>query len=409
LGFLVEEAIVVASSRRKPGRLGPQVDDYRAWLLKRGYSPDTVRNMLKLLGQIGRWLVLEDLAVADLDESHLDKFTAARRAAGDHRCPGTRGMRPLLGFLRESALISALVERAAALDGLLSSYQWWMVTDRGLAEATVLRYRKTARRFLQAHAVSTTGFDPASLTGAAVNTFLLGECARVSSGSAKGRVAELRSLLRFLYLKGITPAQLGTAVPPVGGWRLATIPQTVTPESVQRLLDCCDKTVPVGVRDFAVIMLLARLGLRSIEVARLELVDLDWRAGEIVVRGKAKRHDRLPLPTPVGEALVDYLREVRGHATDPHVFLTCRAPKGPIRADLIGDVVERACHRAGLPVVGPHRLRHSLAADMLRHGAGLVAISQVLRHQDLATTAVYAKVDLAVLGEIAKPWIGDLS
>ena len=400
---------MVASSRRKPGRLGPQVDGYQAWLLKRGYSPDTVRNMLKLLGQIGRWLEVENLAVTDLDESQLDRFIAARRAAGDRRCPGPRGMRPLLGFLRESTLISAPVEQTTALDGLLDRYQRWMVTDRGLAEATVLRYRKTARRFLNVHAMSKTGLDPTLLTGAAVNTFLLGECARVSAGSAKGRVGELRSLLRFLYLGGDTPAQLGTAVPPVGGWRLATIPQTVSPEAVQRLLDCCDKTVPVGVRDFAMIMLLARLGLRSIEVARLELADLDWRAGEIVVRGKAKRHDRLPLPRPVGEALVDYLREVRGRVADPHVFLTCRAPTGPIRAELVGDVVERACHRAGLPVVGPHRLRHSLAADMLRHGAGLVAIGQVLRHQDLATTAVYAKVDLVVLGEIAKPWIGNVS
>jgi site-specific recombinase XerD len=253
-----------------------------------------------------------------------------------------------------------------------------------------------------------SGFEPARLTGVAVNAFLLAECARVSSGSAKGRVAELRSLLRFLYLQDITSMQLGTAVPPVGGWRLATVPPTMTPAAIQRLMEGCERQIPVGIRDFAILMLLTRLGLRSVEVARLELADVDWRAGEIMVRGKAKRRDRLPLPTDVGEALVEYLSTVRGRGGGPRLFLTCRAPRAPIRADLVGDVVKRACRRAGLPRVGPHRLRHAFAADLLRHGANLVAISQVLRHQDLATTAIYAKVDLDVLRQVAQPWIGAL-
>ena len=250
-------------------------------------------------------------------------------------------------------------------------------------------------------------FDPASLSGADINAFLLRECARVSAGSAKGRVAELRSVLRFLYLRGITPLRLGTAVPPVGGWRLSTLPPAaVSDADLQRLLDSCDRSTAVGLRDFAMITVVARLGLRSIEVARLELADVDWRAGELVVRGKGGRHDRLPLPTQVGEALVAYLSAGRNPARARHLFLTVRAPRGPIRADLVGDVVERACRRAGLPTVGPHRLRHALAGDLLRKGAGLVAISQVLRHQDLATTALYAKVDLASLRQVAQPWPG---
>lgn len=136
----------------------------------------------------------------------------------------------------------------------------------------------------------------------------------------------------------------------------------------------------MGVRDYAILMLVARLGLRSIEVARLLLNDVDWRCGEIVVRGKGRREDRLPLPADVGEALVAYLSSARLRLDARHVFLTCKAPYGPIRADLVGDVVERACRRAALPKVGPHRLRHALAADMLRNGAGLTAIGQVLRH-----------------------------
>lgn len=241
-----------------------------------------------------------------------------------------------------------------------------------------------------------------------IHAFLLRECARVSAGSAKGRVAELRSILRFLYLQGITALPLGTAVPPVGGWRLAALaPPTMAPADIARLLDSCDRSSAVGVRDFAIMTLIVRLGLRSIEVARLELRDVDWRGGELVVRGKGRRRDRLPLPSEVGEALVAYLSAgVRCPSGARHLFLTCRAPRGPIRADLVNDVVERACARAGLPRVGPHRLRHALAGELLARGAGLVAISQVLRHQDLATTALYAKVDLDALRQVAQPWPG---
>ena len=180
----------------------------------------------------------------------------------------------------------------------------------------------------------------------------------------------------------------------------------MTAAQVQRLLDSVDRSSDVGVRDFAIILLVARLGLRSIEVARLELRDVNWRAGELVVRGKGRRQDRLPLPAEVGEALVAYLAAGRNPQGARELFLTCRAPRGPIRAELVGDVVERTCVRAGLPHVGPHRLRHALAAELLRQGAGLLAISQVLRHQDLATTALYAKVDLVALRRVAQPWPG---
>jgi site-specific recombinase XerD len=316
-------------------------------------------------------------------------------------------MAPLLSYLREVGIVAEAPPLATPLGVLLAQYRTWLVGERGLAPSTVLRYANTARRFLTEQAMTDGVFTPAELAGSDVNAFLLRECARVSSGSAKGRVAELRSVLRFLYLQALTPLRLGTAVPPVGGWRLATLPPpAMRATDVQLLLDTCDRATAVGVRDFAMMMLVARLGLRSIEIARLELRDVDWRAGELVVRGKARRHDRLPLPVEVGEALVAYLSSGRNPTDAIHLFLTCRAPRGPIRADLVGDVVERACLRAGLPHVGPHRLRHALAGELMRQGAGLVAISQVLRHQDLATTALYAKVDLDALRQVAQPWPG---
>src|SRR5712691_6550821 len=397
----------MSGTRRKAGRLGPQVEGYRAWLAQRGYTPQTVRNMLKDLGQVGAWMSAAGLETDQLDEDAMVTFLAARQAAGRRRALGPRAMIPLLTYLRDAGVTPAALPPQTPAEALLAEYRTWLVRERGLAPATVLRYENTARRFLQQQAMACGALQPAGLTGADVNEFLLRECGRISAGSAKGRVAELRAILRFLYLQGLTPLRLGTAVPPVGGWRLAALPPTMmTAADVQLLLDSCDRSSDVGARDFAIMTLVARLGLRSIEVARLELRDVDWRAGELVVRGKARRQDRLPLPADVGEALAGYLARDRAPAGTRRLFLTCRAPRGPIRADLVGDVVERACLRAGLPRAGPHRLRHALAGELLRRGAGLVAISQVLRHQDLATTALYAKVDLNTLRHVAQPWPG---
>ena len=396
----------MANPRRQAGVLAPHVEDYRAWLAGHGYTGQTIRNMLKDLGQAGLWLSGQGLEARDLDEERLEQHLSDLRKAGRRRVTGPRGMAPLLAFLREAGVTPAAKAGTGPAESLLKQYRSWMESERGLSAATMLRYENTARRFLAEQATDGETFAPASLTGADLNAFLLRECARVSAGSAKGRVAELRSLMRFLHLRGITAANLSGAVPPVGGWRFASVPPVMAPGEVQRLLEHTSRDGATGVRDYAILMLVARLGLRSVEVARLLLDDVDWRRGEVIVRGKGRREDRLPLPNDVGEALVAYLSGARPGAQSRHLFLTCKAPRGPVRADLVGDVVERACLRAGSPAVGPHRLRHALAADMLRHGAGLTAIGQVLRHQDLATTALYAKVDFTALRAVAQPWPG---
>lgn len=394
-------------TRRKPGRLGPFVEGYRSRLQALGYPPSSARNKLKELGQLGRWMADREIGAAQLSCSAVEEFLAAQRAAGCARVPGARSFAPLLQYLRDARVIAVEEQApATALEELISRYRGWLVADRGLAEATVLRYEKLARRFLAQRAQSGEPVAVAKLSGAAVTAFLLGECARVSVGSAKGRVAELRALFRFLYLHGMTPRNLAEAVPPVAGWRDTSVPRGMTAGDMDRLVASCDRSRPDGARDFAILMLLARLGLRSAEVACLELEDLDWRAGEIVVRGKARRQDRLPLLPDVGDAIAGYLTAVPERAGTRRVFLTIRAPRQPIRPALVGDVVERACRRAGLPPGGAHRLRHGLATEMLRQGATLTGISQVLRHSDLATTAIYAKVDAARLREVARPWPG---
>ena len=270
---------------------------------------------------------------------------------------------------------------------------------------TVARYVSLAARFLGERVTIADGLGVKDLGGEHVTAFLLRECERLSVDSAKGKVGELRSVLRFLFVRGLIPLALGDAVPAVASWRDARIPRAVPPGDVERLIASWDRSTLDGARDAAIVLLLARLGLRSIEVARLELSDLDWRAGELLVRGKGGREDRLPLPDDVGTALAEYLM-VRGRREFRHVFLTLRAPTRPIRPDLVGDVVRRACERAGVAQFTPHRLRHALASEMLAQGASLQEISQVLRHRHLSTTAIYAKVDLERLRQVALPWPG---
>ncbi|MGW0632159.1 tyrosine-type recombinase/integrase [Streptomyces sp. NPDC002758] len=224
----------------------------------------------------------------------LERYLSDQRKVG-RRVPGIRRMMPLLTFLREVALVPAPQVVPSPLEVLLEQYRSWMTRERGLSAATMLRYENTARRFLAEQAMPGGVFTPSGLTGADLNAFLLRERARVSAGSAKGRVAELRSLMRFLHLHGVTPLRLGAAVPPVGGWRMAAVPPTIAAAEVQRLLDHCPREGAVGIRDYAILMLVARLGLRSIEVVWLQLDDVDWRSGEIVIRGKGRREDRLPL------------------------------------------------------------------------------------------------------------------
>lgn len=399
----------MAGTRRKPGALGVWVEPYRSELIEAGYSPGSVRGKLKELGQLGRWMSGRGLGVGDLDENRVEEFLADRRTGGYSRVPRLGSFVRLLELLREQGVITDPVEPSPTpLDVLMDRYRSWLVGDRGLAASTVLRYESLARRFLADRWLRGGEVDVAGLTGADVTRFLLGEAARLTVGSAKGRVAELRSLLRFFYIAGLTPLALGESVPPVAGWRDTGLPRSLPPGHVEALLDSCDRSRPEGVRDFAILMLVARLGLRSAEVARLEFEDVDWRGGVLVVRGKARRRDRLPLPVDVGEALTAYLVDGRPDHEDRHVFLTVRAPHRPIRPDRVGGVVNRACRRAGVAKVGAHRLRHTLATTMLRNGVALVEISQVLRHRDIATTFIYAKVDLGSLRLIAQPWPGEL-
>jgi integrase len=282
------------------------------------------------------------------------------------------------------------------------------VQERGLAVGTIAGYLHVARLFCAARAVD-GALHLDRLSAAEVTEFVLAECASRSVGSAKYVVCGLRSLLRYLHVAGHTDAQLDAAVPTAAGWRLASVPVSVGRCEVARLLASCDRRSTFGRRDYAVLVLLARLGLRAGEVAALELADIDWRAGEIVVRGKGRREERLPLPADVGEALAGWLRRGRPRCDAATVFTRVRAPHRRLTSGGVSNIVRAACGRAGLVVVNAHRLRHTAATEMLRAGASLPEVGQVLRHASVLTTAIYAKVDHDRLRTLALAWPGAAS
>jgi site-specific recombinase XerD len=393
---------------QRGGPLAEFADGYRDELVRRGFTANSVVTHVVLMGQLSRWMAGVGVSAGALAPARIEEFLDSRRAGGQRRVPTARVLDPLLAHLRAAGVVGPpLAGPATPLGDLLDCYERHLVEDRGLAASTVVGYVGVARRFLSertAAAGDETGM--AGLCAGVVTAFLLRECGRLAVGSAKNRVTGLRSVLRFLRLEGLVATDLAAAVPPVAGWRDTTLPSVPGGLAVRGGGARCPRPPPAGLRDHAILLLLARLGLRSCEVARLELGDLDWREGLLRVRGKGGGEGHLPLPADVGEAIAAYLRGGRPQAESRAVFLTLLAPVRPIGPCSVGDAVTRGCKRTGQRPVGPHRLRHALAADMLRRGAALPEIGQVLRHRDLASTAIYARVDLDALRSVARCWPG---
>jgi site-specific recombinase XerD len=291
---------------------------------------------------------------------------------------------------------------------LVERYRSYLVSERSLAASTARGYVRVARLLLS-RLSSTDGLELGELTAAEVSRFVLAECGQRSVGSAKNLVAALRSLLGFFFLEGLTTSPLAGAVPAVAPWRGARLPRALEEKAAARLLSSCDRRTTAGRRDYAILVLLVRLGLRAGEVAALELDDLDWRAGEVMIRGKGHCRERLPLPVDVGEAVAGYLRRGRPRVACRRLVLRVKPPIAGLTGDGVTRVVHAACRRAGLAPVGAHRLRHTVATESLRRGACLTEVGQLLRHRSAFSTAIYAKVDRVALRGLARRWPGGVA
>ena len=393
---------------RVTGPLAMYADGFRADLAAQGYAVEPANRNLRTMAHVSRWMDGQGLPAGQLSIAQLEEFLEARRREGYRHALSIRAVMPLIGYLRRAGVGGLRLEVTAgssALDLMAGEYRRYLVTERALTADVARKYTRLAREFLSA-CEQPDGLELTGLPAAAVTDYVVAQCRGRRPGSAKFLVTALRSLLGYLFLAGHTRHQLAFAVPAVAHWGAGSLPRALNPQAVAALLASCDATTLAGRRDRAILALLARLGLRAGEVAALELDDLDWQAGEISVHGKGNRRERLPLPVDVGEALVAYLHGGRPRVQCRTMFLRLNAPITGLTVSGVTTVVYRACTRAGLPRAGAHRLRHSAASAMLAGGGTLTEVGQVLRHAQLQTTAIYAKIDRAALRGLARPWPG---
>ncbi len=387
------------------GPIAPYVDGLRVELSTLGYAPSTVTSHVALWAQLSRWLERQGLDMFELTAAGIEEFLEERRQT--HRYLYTiKALSPGLEFLRRLGAVPGVepVAEKSAVAAIERRFRTYLLVERGLAEVSVETYVLRARPFL-ADRARRGRLDLESLTAADVGAFVAVWLPGLSTAPARSTVTALRSLLSFLHATGVVAMPLAAVVPTVASWRLAGLPIGLTQAQVRALLGACDQSTAVGRRDFAIVTLLARLGLRAGEAAALTLDDIDWRAGTLSVHGKANTHEQLPLPVDVGSALSRYLEHGRPpSASGRAVFIRAKAPYRALDHKSISTMVARAADRAGLGTVHAHLLRHTLATEVLGKGASLDEVGQLLRHRSRASTAIYAKVDQHRLAQLARPW-----
>jgi len=400
-------------ARMRATCVGPYIDGFSVVLAEAGYSPSTIRGYLRAADHVGRWADRRGIDIASWDDDVLVRF-------GRHlpRCKCIKGnkgifsdalagVRLLLVHLRARGVIAAAtsVPTAPRYAPISDRFADWMLRHRGVAPSTTARYQRMLQPFLE-----TIGEDPSRYTVAAIRAYIIGQLSDVGRGETRSAVTAIRAFLRFLVADGRVQSGIQHCVPTVPQWRLSSLPRYLEAPDVKRVMKSCDLTTGHGLRDHAILLLLARLGLRAGDIVKMTVGDVDWRSGTIRVHGKGRREVRLPLPQDVGDAVLAYLERGRPRSSNERLFLTVYAPTRPFASSAtISDVVRVALERAGIenpPSRGAHLLRHSAATAMLRAGGSLDTIATVLRHRSPDTTAYYAKVDVAMLQQVAQPWPG---
>lgn len=394
--------------RFRVGPLAPYLDAYVRLLQQQGYSKVSARAHLQAIRRFSKWLAARRQRLSGMDEATITRFR--RRHQQDLRRGDVAALFRLLRMLRDLGASNPKVpaERGSAQDRVTAEYRRYLLQERGLSQATAVNYVPFVALFL-ADRFHTGRLNVAALRAPDITGFVQRHAHKLCPARAQLLVTALRSFFRFLQHRGKIAFSLADCVPTVARWAFSTLPKSLPPAAVRRVLDHCNRRIPGGRRDYAILLLLARLGLRASEIVRLTLEDLDWENGRITIRGKGGSQAQLPVPPDVGEAVAEYLRRDRPHCSSRCVFICNRAPlTGFGHASTVSTLVMRALARAGVdsPRKGAHLFRHSLAEDMLRHGASLDEIGELLRHQSADTTAIYAKVDLVALRRLALAWPG---
>ena len=396
------------SQVRWSGPLEPFAAGLDAELARLGYTPAGTRRKLEAAAHLSCWLADHGMTADDIDNETIAEFTVARRAAGCSSQLTARSLAWMLGYLRGLGAVRPAAEPgpAAGAGHLLERFGVFLADERGLADKTRGAHLDSARCFLAAAGqAGGTGLRLSTLTASDVTAFLAGAARVQAPGTTQNTASMMRTFLTWLYAEGLVAAPLAGAVPGAYRRRRIRMPALVTEADASALLAACDRTTAQGLRDYAIVLALKRMGLRAREVAGLTMEDVDWRSGIVVISGKGGRRDQLPLPRDVAEAIIAYLRNGRtAAALDRRVFVRSVAPHCGLTGYGVGHAVARAAARAGLDKVRPHQLRYLAATAMQAAGAPLAEIGQVLRHDDERTTSLYAKVNVAALRPLAPPW-----
>lgn len=383
---------------------------FTSFLEVQGYSAATLRSKKQIVRNFSRWLLMRQINLWDLDERSIALFFDEKPRSGHINRGDYSALRSLLDWLRNDHKTRPLPPKddGDKLGGIEAEFARYLKEERGLSQATLHTYIYLVHSFL----TERFGSDTIVLTEIGISDitrFIIRLKGSRSRSNMKLMATALRGFFRFLRYRGDIVTDLAAAVPAVANWRSSEIPKYLSHDDVERLLQNCDRTTIIGRRDYAVLLLLARLGLRAGEIVEMVLDDIDWETSVVTIRGKGRRRDQLPIPQDVGEALVTYLLHGRPPCHSRQVFLRARAPiQGFTASAAIDDIVRRALRRAGLDPIrkGAHLLRHSLATYMLRQGASFAEIGEILRHSTPNSTEIYAKVNIAALSALAQPWPG---
>jgi integrase/recombinase XerD len=402
---------------RAAGPLASHLGPFVTSLIDQQYAASVIYIKVRHALAFDRWLAKHGVVSADLSEVHIERYQ--RRSRRRHRRIRTETRRrewyevtQLLQFLRGRGVCPAARVETTAADDLAARYGQHLQDQQGLATATIERYRTVARRFL--HERFGDGVvDLRALRTGDVIAFVQRQTQCLQPPALKCLVNAMRSFLRYAQYRGEVATRLADAVPKVAAWTTTpAVPKAISPEHAQRAIDSCDPSTGAGLRDRAVLLLLARLGLRAHEIIALQLEDCDWDSGHLRVSSKSGREQLLPMPADVGAAIAAYLQRGRPKSRDRHLFLRSIAPVRGLMpgSDAVGTMVRHALQRARVdaPRRGSHQFRHALAVRMLQGGASLNEIGEVLRHQSPQTTSIYARVDITALRSVALPWPGDV-